>query len=227
MLHGSQAVDQVQTAAFKSYQRRVLVVDDPILDAGQIDLIDPDFSLPPIIYIPHEIQILSGPPTEKLVGSAPHRVPAVVFVEVGGKIFDVFRQLGRIPQKISHRRILEEIYRIIVMARQDRDASKLAFIKKIRLLGDEADRVLVEKLCVYDGVVINPQKKGIDKKALDRLDAEKDVFSRQRPAVLKVNVAANLEGVDQFVLRNGRARLGDQGPQLQGARIAGKQAFED
>src|SRR5262245_20997416 len=106
------------------------------------------------------------------------------------------------------------------MARQQQDTTEDAFILEVPLLGSEADRVWIEQLGIDKRIKINTEKWRIDKGTLDRFDAEQNVFSCDRTAVLKARIFPDLKRVDQLIRRDLRTRLGDIRFDFQGSWIS-------
>ncbi len=113
------------------------------------------------------------------------------------------------------------------MARQQGDAAEHALVEEIRLLGNKTNRVRIDQLGVDQGIEIDAQKRRIHKRAFDRLDAEKHILPSDRPAVLEAHILANLESVNELVLRYFGPRRRNRGFQLQGFWIARQQSLKD
>ena len=87
------------------------------------------------------------------------------------------------------------------MARQDLDLlAENAFVKKVRLLGNETNRKRIKQLRVDNRIEINPEKRRVDQRTLDCFEAEQDIRAGHRAAILKARVRSNLERVGKLVL---------------------------
>ena len=172
-------------------------------------LIDSFLTVAPVVRIAQQLDFAAGFPGVELVRPRPQRIAIIVSIELIAKFFHFVGQFRRILRKIAHGNPLQKVLRIVVVARQQNDAAEHAFVEKVGLLGYETNRVGIEKLSVDERIEIHPQKRRIDERTLDRLDAEKHVFAGQRTTVLKASVFANFECVGELILGDLRARLGD------------------
>ena len=145
---------------------------------------------------------MPGLPALELIRTAPHRISVVILIKIIGEAPYVVRQ-PRVPAaELADGHIFKEILRIIEMARQDINATEHVLIKKIGLLGDKADRIVINQLCIHHGSIVNPDEGSIDQRTFERLDAEEDIFAGQGMAVLKGGIAPDLKSIGELVLRD-------------------------
>ena len=112
---------------------------------------------------------LPGLPALELIRTAPHRVSVIILVKIIGEAPHVVRQLRVPTAELTDGHIFKKIVRIIEMARQDINATEHILIKKIGLLGDKADRIVINQLCIHHGGIINPDEGSINQGTFDVL----------------------------------------------------------